>query len=310
MLATQRSLLFALMALAWPLGAAVIDPAADLAAAREHLQKGRYAEALEAYGTLAESAAAGAERAQAAVGISRAHEAEGRWKDATDVIVAAVRDLPDEPLVHARLAELHFLQGRYAEAEQSAIRAIELDDKQPLARLVLADVYTETGRLKEANAAYRWFVRFYNAAQPADAETLLLVARGSAQYARFNSVSQIFSFVVNTLCPDALQDDPASWQAHFLSGSLLLEKYNRAQAMPELQQALAVNPRAADVIVAIGEAALQQNDLDQAAEQASRALAVNPHHPAALRLKADVLLKTGKLDDALEAIQQALAVNP
>ena len=108
------------------------------------------------------------------------------------------------------------------------------------------------------------------------------------QYARWNHNTQIFHFVVNTLCPDALKNDANAWEAHLISGSLLLEKYNREQAVPELEQALAINPRAADAIVLLGQDALDQNDSDKAEAKAAEALRINPRLPAALQLKADV----------------------
>ncbi|MBW3542848.1 MAG: tetratricopeptide repeat protein, partial [Planctomycetes bacterium] len=277
------------------------------AEAREHLQKGRYAEAIEAYDKLAQ---AGANPVDLSLGKSLAHQAEGRWQEATDLLLAASRAEPRSPLVWARLAEVQFRQGRFDDAAKAVEQALKLDGKQPLARLVQADLYAEAGRIQEANNAYRWFVRYYNAEQPEDAETLLVVARGAVQYARWNSVSQIFSFAVNTLCVDALKDDPESWQAYHLSGTLLLEKYNRAQALPELKQALAINPRAADVLVALGEAALQQHGLEEAEDYAQQALAIDERHAAALRLKADVKLLAGDVSDALALAEQALAVNP
>src|SRR5262249_25740191 len=148
---------------------------------------------------------------------------------------------------------------------------------EPWARLIQAHLWTEAGRLKEAEEGYRWFVRFYNRSQPADAETILIVAEGTLQYARWKSVSQIFDFVLNTLCVDALKNDANCWQSRLLSGRLLLEKYNRAQGVPELQKGLAINPHSAELLTALGQAAAQDFDWDEAREYAVKALAVNPH---------------------------------
>src|SRR6185436_2587992 len=154
-----------------------------------------------------------------------------------------------------------------------------------------ADLNALTGNLKQADEGYHWFVKFYNQQQPEDAETLLLVARGSSQYARWRSVPQIFDFAVNTLCTDALAKDKHCWQAHLIAGMLLLEKYNRAQAIPELKQALAINPNAAEVHAALAMAALQDRGLVEAAGHAARALEANPRSPLALRVQADILLE-------------------
>jgi tetratricopeptide (TPR) repeat protein len=209
----------------------------------------------------------------------------------------------------ARLSELQLARGRLADAEKSAEAAVGASPDNAAARLVLAEVYAQTGRFPEANAAYRWFIRFYNAHQPEDAATLLLVAQGSVQYARWNHNTQIFHFVVNTLCPDALKNDASAWEAHWISGSLLLEKYNREQAVPELEQALATNPRAAEAIVLLGQDALDNNELEKADAKANEALRINPRLPAALRLKSDACFLSGRVDQSLAAANTALAVN-
>ncbi len=275
--------------------------------AKVHLQKGRYAEAEAALEQLAEQ---NADAARLAISLSRVYEATGRWNDLTETLETAAKENAEHPDLLARLAEAYFLQGRYSEAEKTAERSLKLDGQHPLAHLVLADVSTETGRLDDALNDYVWFVRFYNRAQPTDAQTLGLVARGSLQYARWKGSSQILKFVVNTLCPDALKADETYWQAHQIAGDLLLEKYNRAQALPELRRALVINPRAADVLVSLGNAAYQKHDLEEAEAYANQALKINPHHIAACWLKADLYIMEGQLAQAREIIETALAVNP
>ncbi|MFP6763192.1 MAG: tetratricopeptide repeat protein, partial [Planctomycetaceae bacterium] len=114
---------------------------------------------------------------------------------------------------------------------------------------------------------------------------------------------------MNTLCPDAIRDNPQSWQAHYVSGNLLLEKYNRAQAVPDLKQALTINPRAVNVLCSLAEAALQKHDFSDAELFTDQALDIQPNHPRGLQLKSDVLLANGDLSAALSVLQQARAVN-
>jgi tetratricopeptide (TPR) repeat protein len=275
--------------------------------ARIHLQKGRYEEALEAYDELARTKE---NAVRVPLGKGRVFQALGELEKAAEQLSAARTADARSAQATARLAEIRFLQGNYAAAEQLAAAALKLDGRHPLAKIVLADVQTETGRLQEAGENYHWFVRFYNRQQPNDAETLLLVARGTLQYARWSSASQIFNFALNTLCPDALKADKQSWQAYHVSGNLLLEKYNRAQAIPEFKQALAINPQAVPVLVSLGQAALQQYDLNGAAEYADRALKTNPHSVPALNLKTDVSIANGQLTAALKTIDKSLKVNP
>ncbi|HVW00960.1 MAG TPA: tetratricopeptide repeat protein, partial [Planctomycetaceae bacterium] len=176
-----------------PVYAAEDDP---LAEARSHLQKGRYAEAQEAFESAGKT---GADAAQVAAGISRCLAAEGKYAEAREVVGKALENSKGSALLSARLARLQFEAGDYDGAEASVAAALKIDPEFAPARLVRADLLTETGRLTEADEEFKWFVRMYNLRQPKDAETLMLVARGSAQYARWHSSSQIFDFMVNTL---------------------------------------------------------------------------------------------------------------
>lgn len=278
-----------------------------LKSARQHFQKGRIEEAIATY---EDAAAKKADPTVVAIGICDCHTFEGRTTEAVTVLNAALKARPQSVGLIAKMAELLFSEGEYSDGLKHAEDAIKLDADLPLAHLVRADCLTELGKLKEADEEYRWCLRYYNRVQPTAAETLLIVGRGSAQYARWHSVPQVFKFVVNTLSPDALKDDSDCWQAYYLSGSLLLEKYNRADGLPELQHALKINARAPDVLAALGNAAFDRLELTEAASFAERALAVNPHHIAALHLQADLALRDLDSKRALGALEKARECNP
>src|SRR5262249_47783510 len=80
--------------------------------------------------------------------------------------------------------------------------------------------------------------------------------------------------------------------------------------IPEFENALKINPRAADVHAALAQAALQEHDLDDAKEKAEQALKINPRHVEALLILADLKLDDGKLAETLDILKQAQAVNP
>lgn len=286
---------------------AVAGPLED---AIEHLQRGRYEAAREAFTKAAEDNEDKAVSGKVAVGVSRLEREIGNWEAAETALANELKTNAKDAGVIAELARVRFQRGDFEKAEELAQSAIKIDADQAVARMVLADVFTETGRIDEALNAYRWFVRFYNRVQPEDAERLLLIADGAAQYARWKSVSQIFNFVINTLCPDALKADETSWQSYHVSGLLLLEKYNRGQALPEFRSALAINPHAADLHVAMGEAALQRHKLDDVEKHVTQALEINARSVSALQLQADLLMARGELEDALARCDDALKVNP
>ncbi|MBX3439403.1 MAG: tetratricopeptide repeat protein, partial [Planctomycetaceae bacterium] len=290
--------------------AACADVEQTLATARRDLQEGRYDQAAEHCRSVLLTA--GLDEASvrlATIGLSAAYQARGAWELALEAVQDGLKQVPQDAVLRSRLAELQYLRGEFAAAEETARAALQIDENQILARLVQSHVLVETGRLDEAVDGYRWCVRYYNRVQPTDAETLLLVAEGSLQYARWKSVSSIFDFVINTLCPDALADDPHCWQAAHLSGALLLEKYNRAQAILELKAALQLNPHAAEVLVSLGEASLQESEIEEATEYARRAIRINPRLPAALQLAAEIALVSGDTDAAMQFVEPALSVN-
>ncbi|MGZ0168367.1 MAG: tetratricopeptide repeat protein [Planctomycetales bacterium] len=282
------------------------DETSELADAMEHLQRGRYEEAAEAF-TEVLSTKNEDTSSVAVIGLSRALENQGEYKDAITRLTEIAKPSAE---VLAEAARLQLAIGRLEESAASCEAALKADADQPLAHLVLARLSTEFGDIKMAGEEFRWFVRYYNRKQPTDAETLLLIAEGAGEYARWNSNSSIFNFIINTLCADALKDDPLSWQTHQASGSLLLEKYNRAQAIPDLKKALEINPRAVSVIVALGEAALQKHDIDAALTYAEQALNVQPNYVPTLRLMADIALNKHAPDAALLALEEARKTNP
>ena len=284
-----------------------ICSAEDLENARELRLKGRYDEAEEVFESLIQQDST---NISAIIGLSRVEEERGEWKALTERLQRAVKRNAKSAELSARLAEVLFAQGRYSEAETALNQALKLKPDQPLARLVQANLFTEKGELKEALQGYVWFVRYYNRAQPEDAETLMYVAEGAAQYARWKRSTQIFSFIVNTLCPDALKDEKLHWPAYYVSGELLLEKYNRSQGLPELREALAINPSSAKIIAMLGRAAYDKRELEETEKLADRALKINPTLIQALWLKADLMIDAGNLAEARRILLRAKEVNP
>lgn len=279
--------------------------------AREHLQKGRYDEAAEACESLGKEAdLSPADRTAIALAESRIREERGEVAEAIVALRTAVEANPDASKLWARLGQLQFLTGDYEGARKSVDKAIELSSSQPLARFVRAELLTETGRIAEALVDYRWFVQLYNRTQPDDADVLLLVGEGSLQYARWKSVTSVYNFVVNTLCPDILKGDKTRWEAACLSGRILLEKYNRGQASAEFDAALKINPHCAAALAGKAELELQDQDLEEADRKADEALKLNPSLPAALAVKIDTRIVGGTPTAARTFLDRALAFNP
>jgi tetratricopeptide (TPR) repeat protein len=283
-----------------------------MAEARKRWLHGNTVEARELYEALAKNQK---DAVPAAIGLSRTWEGDGEYDKAAAVIDTALKPSPGDPDLLARRAELYYLRGQLGDALKAADAAVAKRDDQFLARWIRANVYRDTGDLQKADTEFRWFVRTYTARDRAgkpikDADTLLLVAQAGAENARWHNLSDQFKFILNEVYSDALKADPDLWQAEYQAGMLLLEKYNRRDALPAFDKALKLNPRAAEALVGKGRAALQQLELKDAEDFADRALAINPRLPAALQLIADVHLISGETDAALKRLDEAKAVNP
>ena len=292
-------------------GAIATDsPVTKIAVAHEHFQKGRYGEALEVLDSVTKDEA----KDLNAVGLAKARcealLAQGERDAAEKVLNEAIKAHEDSAELHGLLAKIHFERGRYDAADASVATALKLDGNQLQARLIQAHLWTERGDIAKADTGYRWFVRYYNSQQPNEAEPLLFVGEGAAQYARWHSVTQIFDFCVNTVAKDALKADKQCWQAHQLSGRLLLEKYNRAQGIPELKAALAINPNAVEVHVQLAQSAVGEFNWDEVEDEAKRALEIAPKTPGALRALAEAKLYFRDVEAAEKLLTEAMEINP
>ncbi|MCA8992411.1 MAG: tetratricopeptide repeat protein [Planctomycetaceae bacterium] len=277
----------------------------------EHLQHGRYDEARESFDEVElDTETTPEERILLVVGRCRSFVEQGEWDKAISIARAGVEKHRESSRLWALLAECQFETGKSTEAARSVKQALDLDSQQPNAVLIYAHLLTEAGRYDEAVDQYRWFVRHYNRTQPDDAETLVTIGEGAAQYARWKGVSDVFKFLVNTLCADARKASPDFWQAYVLSGDLLMEKYNRKQAVPEYHAALAINPNCAAAHVGLGQVELTENRLQSADEFADAAIEANAHCIPALLLKADIALISDDHAAARPFIERALEVNP
>jgi Tfp pilus assembly protein PilF len=275
-----------------------------LADARKLYWRGKYAEAQEAY-----EAAAKADPVGAAIGKARCLTATGKVDEATALLTELAKTETKSAPFLAEIAWLALERGEHDAKTVAA--ALAIDSKCRLARWVQAEIHRQSGKLEEADAAYNWFVDNYNDTEKfTDPDDLRLIGLGAAQYARWNRLSDQFSFLVNELFPSALELDKAYWPAAYESGLLFLEKYNEADAAKELKSALVINPNAAEVHAALAELALQNFNLADAKRSVARALEINPRLLAAHWAAADVHMANYEAAEAAALLEKVLKFNP
>ncbi|HEV3117746.1 MAG TPA: tetratricopeptide repeat protein [Gemmataceae bacterium] len=296
-----------------------VAAAPTLAEARQRWLHGNYAEARALYETLAKEALGrdpkGSSYSAAVIGLSRALQSQGEYDKALQSVDAALQSNPADADLHARRAELLYLRGRWEDAEKAAEKALAGKPEHFLARWVRAQVYSDRADLKQADTELRWFIRTYSERSNKDddiknPDELLLVGLAGADYARWHSHSDQFTVILNDVYGDAHKNEKAFWLADYEAGMLLLEKYNRGEALDAFDKALTTNPNAAEALVGKGLAALQRLEVQAAQQFADRALRINPNLPEGLRLRANAHVVAGDLKEAVKDLEQARKINP
>jgi len=268
---------------------------------------GHYAEAEAMYQRLAE-----ADAVETVLGLAEVYRETGKSEGAIAVLNKAAEASSEEARIAARLARLHFNTGDYEAAQSHVDRALKLDENELLARWLGAELHRVYGRMKQAEDGYLWLVRYYNRHQRdiKRPEQLHLIGLAAAEYARWKRNSGQFSFLVNTLYPDALKLEENYWPARLESALLFLEKYNQADATKEIDAGLAINANAAELHAAKALLALQNYQLAEAGKALDRALEINPRLVVAQQLQADALLANFRPHEAVAVLEKARKINP
>jgi tetratricopeptide (TPR) repeat protein len=275
--------------------------------AQQRLLRGNYAEARSIYEALAKTAPAAA-----ALGVSKTWQAEGAYDKALETLDAALKNDAKNADLHAARAELLYIRGRWEDAQAAVKAAIAANQDQYLARWIQALLSRDRGDFKKASDELVWFVRSYSRqSENLDPDQILLVSMAELERARWDKrLLDQFEVVLNDLLTPLVKKHKDFWPAEYEAGKLFLEKSNHAKAIIAFDKVLAINPRAAEVLVSKGVAALQRYEIAEAEQLAEQALKINPHLTAALRLQAEVQMVAGAYAEALRVLQEALTINP
>jgi tetratricopeptide (TPR) repeat protein len=279
-----------------------------LKSARQRFLRGNTEEAVSQYEELAKDAK---QKAGAVVGLSRCYEAQGEYDKALAVVDDALKADAKHLDLLTRRAEVLYLRGRWDEAEKAAESALAVDKQSVRARWVRVQVWRDRGELAKVRPELPWFTRLFNEIDVKDPDDLYTLGLAVSEYTRWKKgLADQFQDILTELYGGALRADKDFWPAEYQAGRLLLEKYNRPEALDAFNKALTINPNAPEPYVGKALAAMERLELKEAEDLTERALKTNPNHPDALRLRADLHLFAGDYAAALKELDTARKVNP
>lgn len=283
-------------------------PDASLAEARERFLRGNYAEAQALYEKALPAPTA-------TLGLCRVLQAQGEYAQALAKLDAACKAEPKHAELQAARALALADMGRDNDAAAALKLALEAKPDLVLGHWIAYRLAWTKGDLKTADAELRWIVRYYGERITKDQEIkdpdeLLLVGKAATENARWHRLGDQFSMVLNDIFAEAMKLEKFYWPAEYESGLLLLQKYNRAEALAAFNKILTINPQCALAFLGRAMCAYQGYEMREAELLIERALKINPRLPEALRLQADLHWVARDLKRAKESIQRALAINP
>lgn len=266
------------------------------------LRTGKYAEAEEAFSRDADKSA------PAAIGLARTYVAQGKLEKAA---AALTPWKGKDAAADAEAARMALERGDRDEAERLVRSVLDRDPAHVAALWIQAELHRTAGRRAEAAAICERLVNIHNESKITDAETLRWIGLAAARHAAWNSANDQFRFLTTAFYPDVLAMEPDFWQAHYDAGSLLLQKYNQADAAKQFKAALLINPQAADVHVALADLVLLERKVEEAEASIARALEIDPEHVGALRTSADIAWLNSQFETATEILEKrVLPKNP
>jgi len=219
---------------------------------------------------------------------------EGKYDE-----IEALTDKLDarDPNVVAVRARAAIARGRYAQAE-AALRAV-------VGRAPASEAALELGLLQQMlgkpDAAAILDKVSLQAETSDDPNELARAARALRVLGRFQEANAAYRLASRTM-----PNDPAIETAW---GDLLLEKYEKRDALKSYQIALQADPRWVPALIGSART-LEDENPPQAVALVKKALEINPSSVDAHVFLAEQAVDASHHDEAQQALQKALAVNP
>lgn len=229
--------------------------------------------------------------------LARLHLAEGNEEKANELIEQATQQDPNDPAPYLTLSAHRGRQGDSEGALEAAQKALELDPQDKLAKLRVAEILVDIGyRESQADQIRRGreMVEQVLAVEPTDPGALMVRAK-------IDLAEQNVDQAIEGLRA-ALESDPDNPRSHFLLGSALSIKGERAAARTELARSLELDPAFLDARQALARVHALLGEHEYAVEEGRRFLRARPDSPQTRILVAQSLVILGRLDEALETL--------
>src|SRR4029077_8931225 len=217
--------------------------------------------------------------------------------EAARALTIVVKHDPRDRVASALLAVSLFATERYAEAVQ---------------------VFGTLGdaALTDPNMAYAWAFSLAHTNQPKEAGEILGKLTSQQMTAEMLvSVGEVYNHLGDyehaLMCfRKAIQQDPSIKKAHDDAGSALIRLDRPAEAVPELQAELKLNPDEPDTQYRLAYALLQTGQEEQAIEVVRTLIAAPPNHARGRYDLGKELLETGKTEEAIQNLEVAAKLDP
>ncbi len=271
-----------------------------LAAGKDALAKGDYAEAEKAL-----KAISGAARGDALAELARVQALQGKYTeaDATSAQLVSAGRAADAAAIRANIL---FHTGK----REDAIKLLEANKNASGAggrevRVLLGELLIGMGKRTDAEVPLMTLPNDYRADNIKDEDSvgMALVGRATELLRAWHNADDSY----NT----AEKDDARNIRAHMWHAGLVLQKFNMASAERHMRAVLKLEPKNPDALVFMAKIKLAQTmDFDTAEGLIKDALAVNPKHVGAHAVRAGLALHDMDIKTAESEIAAGFAVDP
>lgn len=234
--------------------------------------------------------------------LGRASWDRARWEEMAQAYRKAIELSPGLHSDHAALAEAYRGMGQPEQAVAAYRQALALLPCDANTRDLLAGLYRERGRTDEALAEYRLAAQY----DPDDFTAWHAIGQILEEQGQAEEAQAAYDKAI-ALAEDHLTRNPHDAATASMLGLMYLLRGDPTQAIPILQQAVALRPNA-DNHYALGNGYYDAGRYEEALAEYQAALAADPNHfSAAVRL-GDTYEKLRRADDAIAAYRRALAI--